>query len=231
MATEAILVVGSRSGHKRYVRIMTRHAGEAGISRRSPALAGLQTVCREPDIQDASQTHLYRVERRAMASSAKVHRLRRRQGGRIHYQSRGLLTLSHRHRRDVLRPWPVTRLATDSGNKMRGVKMSGGRRCGCVTTEAATNRIWRLRNPQTMIQVGNLHLAMTGPQIKSANSLEIAEVALVEHALLLIDVSLAEVAAAEHPGKGSRYGSAAIARRVRNPVLSASNLITVRPHS
>src|SRR5207302_10137953 len=49
--------------------------------------------------------------------------------------------------------------------------------------------------PPAVIQVGNLHLPMTGRQVKSMNSLEITEVALVEHAFLFIDIRLAEVAA------------------------------------
>jgi len=71
-------------------------------------------------------------------------------------------------------------------------------------TKAATDRIRRLRNPQAVIQVGNLHLPMTGRQVKSMNSLEITEVALVEHAFLFIDIRLAEVAAAEHPSQRAR---------------------------
>jgi len=55
-----------------------------------------------------------------------------------------------------------------------------------------------------VIQVGKLHLPMTGRQVKSMNSLEITEVALVEHAFLFIDIRLAEVAAAEHPSQSAR---------------------------
>ncbi|PYV77988.1 MAG: hypothetical protein DMG97_00410 [Acidobacteria bacterium] len=59
-------------------------------------------------------------------------------------------------------------------------------------------------DPPAVIQVGKLHLPMTGRQVKSMNSLEITEVALVEHAFLFIDIRLAEVAAAEHPSQSAR---------------------------
>src|SRR6266567_3523463 len=105
--------------------------------------------------------------------------------------------------------------------------MSGSGGCSCVATKAASDRIRRLWNPQAVIEVGHLHLTMTGRQVKSMNSLEIAEMALVEHAFLFIDVGLAEVAATEHPVHRSRYGSTAIGDRIRNSVLSSSNLITI----
>src|ERR1700730_16248512 len=191
------------------MRIVARRASEARIAF-APAATVFQAIRLEAHVGNTGEAALQDVGPGAMAGAAEIDGSDRAETAQIQDGAAALFDVSRLHGRYVLRSRAVAGLAGDSGCYVRGIKTISGGRSRRVTSKAAA-RFVRIQGAAKggFKIVGRCAVVSRG-EVQALQRSVKTQAALVEGAIVLIDVGLAFASEAESPGHGGGERSGAI---------------------
>src|ERR1700676_2383821 len=197
------------------MRVVARRADEAGIAF-APATAVFQAIGLEADIGDTGGADLQDVGPGAMAGAAEIDGSYGIATVRIQDGAAAVGDFSRLHGRCMLCSWTVASLAGDSWRYVCGIETigEGGRRR--VASEAAARFVGDHAAAQSGCEIVGGRAAVSGGEVQALQRSVEAQAALVEGAVILIEVGLAFASQAESPGDGGGQGRGAVGDGIGN---------------